>query len=171
MQRTVFYTKLDSPWGPLFLAGTEKGVSTCTFFRGQDINDILAEVANKNGDRLVKGEMGPLGPAIDLLKRYFSKKAELNRFPLDIEGSPFRLRVWSELRKIPMGRAVTYGEIAAQIGKPRSGRAIGQACGSNPAVLFVPCHRVVSAQGKLGGFAGGLNLKRSLLHHEGIKIE
>ena len=171
MERTIYYARLDSPWGPLFLAGTEKGICNCTFMRNQGITDILTLVAKTNHDGLFKGAVGPLGPAIDLLKRYFSNKAELNHYPLDIQGSPFRLRVWSALRKIPLGKVATYGEIAAKIGKPRGGRAIGQACGSNPVVLFVPCHRVVSAQGKLGGFGGGLPLKRSLLHHEGVRID
>jgi len=170
MQRTIYYARLDSPWGPLFLAGTEKGVCNCTFMRDQDITDILTQVEKRNHDALVKGAVGPLGPAIDLLKRYFSSEAELNHYPLDIQGSPFRLRVWSALRKIPLGKVATYGEIAAKIGKLRGGRAIGQACGSNPVVLFVPCHRVVSARGKLGGFGGGISLKRSLLHHEGVRI-
>jgi len=112
-----------------------------------------------------------LGPAIDLLKSYFSSKAELNRYPLDIQGSPFQIRVWSALREIPLGEVATYGEIAGQVGKPRGARAVGQACGSNPVVLFVPCHRAVASQGKLGGFGGGLPLKSSLLHHEGVRIE
>jgi methylated-DNA-[protein]-cysteine S-methyltransferase len=105
------------------------------------------------------------------LKYYFSGEAGLNRYPVDIQGSPFRLRTWAELRKIPLGKVATYGEIAAKIGKPRGARAIGQACGSNPVVLFIPCHRVVSGGGELGGFGGGLRLKRSLLLHEGADIE
>jgi methylated-DNA-[protein]-cysteine S-methyltransferase len=137
----------------------------------QGINDILNQVAKRSSDDLVKGAVGPLGPAIDLLKGYFSREGGLNHYPLDIQGSPFRLRVWSALRKISLGKIATYGEIAAKIGNPRGARAIGQACGSNPVVLFVPCHRVVSAQGKVGGFGGGLPLKRSLLHHEGVRIE
>ena len=168
MQRTIYYTKLTSPWGPLFLAGTEKGVCTCTFMRDQGITDILSQVAKRNHDGLVKGAVGPLSPAIDLLKRYFSREAELNRYALDIHGSPFRLRVWSALREIPLGKVSTYGEIAAKIGKPGGGRAIGQACGSNPVVLFVPCHRVVAAHGGLGGFGSGLYIKEALLRHEGF---
>jgi len=171
VSKSIYYTQVESPWGPLFLAVTEKGVCNCTFLRERDISDMLSRVAERNLERWVEGAAGPLGPAIDLLKDYFSGEAELNRYPVDIQGSTFRVRAWSELRKIPLGKVATYGEIAAKIGKPRGARAIGQACGSNPVVLFIPCHRVVSAQGKLGGFGGGLRLKRSLLHHEGIRIE
>lgn len=167
MQRRIFYTRLDSPWGPLFLAGTEKGVCRCTFMRDQDVTDILSQMTKGNPDAMVKGDMASVSSAVGLLKRYFSGQAELHRYPLDLQGSPFQLQVWSVLTEIPFGKVATYGEIAARIGRPRGARAVGQACGSNPVVLFVPCHRVVSSQGKLGGFGGGLDLKKSLLRHEG----
>ena len=138
MERTVFHTQLDSPWGPLFLAGTEIGVSNCTFLPDHGIADIPTQLAKKNHETMVKKAVGPLGPAIDLLKCYFSGEAELDRYPLDLQGSPFALSVWSALRKIPLGKVATYGEIAARIGKPRGARAVGQACGKNPVMLFVP---------------------------------
>jgi O-6-methylguanine DNA methyltransferase len=170
MQRSIYYTHLDSPWGRLFLAGTEIGVCNCTFLPDNTIADIPAHLAKKNRESVIREAVGPLGPAMDLLKYYFSGEADLVRYPLDLQGSPFALRVWSALRKIPLGKVATYGEIAARIGKPRGARAVGQACGKNPVILFVPCHRVVAAHGELGGFGSGLSLKEVLLGHEGLSI-
>ena len=87
--------------------------------------------------------------------------------PLDLtRGTPFQQGVWAALRKIARGRAVNYGDVAAQVGRPKAARAVGRACGANPVPLLVPCHRVVAATGGLGGFSAGLEWKRILLEHE-----
>jgi len=89
--------------------------------------------------------------------------------PLDLSaGSAFQQAVWRALAKIPLGETRSYGEIARALGKPKSVRAVGGACGANPIPVLVPCHRVLAAQGKLGGFSGGLNWKRQLLAREGL---
>jgi O-6-methylguanine DNA methyltransferase len=91
--------------------------------------------------------------------------------PLDLSaGTPFQQTVWRALGKIPVGQTLSYGEIARAIGKPKAVRAVGGACGANPIPVLVPCHRVVAANGKLGGFSGGLDWKRTLLEHEGVKL-
>lgn len=99
--------------------------------------------------------------------------SELHDFslPLEPRGTPFRLRVWDELLRIPRGEVRSYGEIATAIGAPRAARAVGGACHANPLPIFIPCHRVVGADGALTGFGGGLELKRFLLdletgHHQ-----
>ena len=89
--------------------------------------------------------------------------------PLDLAGTAFQKRVWQALRKIPAGRTKSYGEIAQAIGRPKAVRAVGGACGANPVPVLVPCHRVLAANGKIGGFSGGLERKRRLLTREGIK--
>lgn len=90
--------------------------------------------------------------------------------PLDPAGTYFQKSVWNALRKIPAGETRSYGEIAIQIGKPRAVRAVGGACGANPIPVLVPCHRVLAANRKIGGFSGGLNWKRALLSAEGINF-
>ena len=167
MAMTIYHTHLVSPWGPLFLAGTDKGICSCRFVDGKNEADAIADVLKENSDALVKENIAPLAPAVELLQRYFSGESGYLRYSLDLRGSPFQIQVWSALRQIPHGRVATYGEIAALLGKPRGARAVGQACGSNPVVLFIPCHRVVAAHGKLGGFSSGLKLKKDLLQHEG----
>jgi len=87
--------------------------------------------------------------------------------PLDLSaGTDFQRAVWEALRRIPPGQTRGYGEVAGEIGSPRAARAVGQACGANPIPLLIPCHRVLAAGGKLGGFSGGLDWKRLLLKRE-----
>ena len=89
--------------------------------------------------------------------------------PLDFSaGTEFQKSVWRELRRISAGKAKSYGDIARAIGRPRAVRAVGGACGKNPIPLLVPCHRVLAANKKIGGFSGGLHWKRKLLEREGV---
>jgi len=93
-------------------------------------------------------------------------------FPLDLSGhASFYRRVWEELLHIPWGTTATYGEIARRVGSgPQASRAVGQACGRNPLAIVVPCHRVLAANGALGGYGGGLQVKRRLLAVEGVSV-
>jgi O-6-methylguanine DNA methyltransferase len=91
--------------------------------------------------------------------------------PLDwSDGTDFQRAVWSAMRTIRVGQTLSYGEIARAIGKPKALRAVGGACGANPIPVLVPCHRVLAAKGKIGGFSGGLDWKRTLLEREGVKF-
>ena len=104
-----------------------------------------------------------------LKKILAGKKSKLQ--PLDWTGkTEFQKSVWRQMLKISTGKTKSYGEIAAAIGKPKAVRAVGGACGANPVPVLVPCHRVLAANKKLGGFSGGLDWKRSLLKREGIII-
>ena len=167
MQKKVYFTQLASPWGPLFLAGTEKGICSCRFLQGRDLSNLIYQLREKSG-HVVQEDALALASAMDALEQYFSGEKKQLSHPLDLQGTPFQILVWSALREIPLGKVASYGEIAGRIGRPLAARAVGQACGSNNVVLFVPCHRVVAAQGKLGGFGGGLDLKQALLRHEGF---
>ena len=91
--------------------------------------------------------------------------------PLDLsQATKFRLRVWPELLRIPHGETRSYGEIAEELGRRRAARAVGGACGANPIPVLIPCHRVLAANGGLGGFSGGLEWKRRLLALEGVLL-
>ncbi len=91
--------------------------------------------------------------------------------PLDAGGTPFQQRVWAALRRIPPGRTLSYGALAAQLGQPGASRAVGLANGSNPISVVVPCHRVIGADGSLTGYGGGMARKEWLLRHEGALPE
>ena len=103
------------------------------------------------------------------LKRALAGRAPQALPPLDFSGGTvFQRRVWSAMRRIACGQTRSYGEIARVIGQPKAVRAVGGACGANPIPVLVPCHRVLAANGKIGGFSGGLNWKRRLLEREGV---
>jgi O-6-methylguanine DNA methyltransferase len=91
--------------------------------------------------------------------------------PLDLSaGTDFQRAVWSAMRRIRTGQTLSYGEIARAIGRPKAVRAVGGACGANPIPVLVPCHRVLAANARIGGFSGGLDWKRALLEREGVKL-
>jgi O-6-methylguanine DNA methyltransferase len=88
--------------------------------------------------------------------------------PLDLDGTDFQKAVWQLLLRIPLGQTESYGELAARLGNPKAMRAVGGACGANPIPLLVPCHRVLAANRKIGGFSGGMDWKYKLLTIEGV---
>ena len=106
------------------------------------------------------------------LKNALAGREPKNFPPLDLSGgTTFQQNVWRALRKISRGKTCSYGEIARRIGKPKAGRAVGGACGANPIPIFVPCHRVLAANKKTGGFSCGLNWKLKVLALEGISLQ
>ena len=113
-----------------------------------------------------------LKPLIEAAKReliaYFNgSRTDFTALTIDPQGTPFQLRVWQELRRIPWGQAISYGELARRVGNPKASRAVGQANAVNPIPLIIPCHRVIAGDGSLGGYSSGLDRKRWLLRHEG----
>lgn len=150
-----------TPIGALLLTFTAKGLAAVDF-------------ADKSGCNPAPGSPPPpeLLPMIEAVKqdlhKYFTEGAtDFAGLPLDLKGTPFQLKVWQELRRIPRGRAISYRELAQRVGSPKAYRAVGQANGRNPIPIIVPCHRVIAADGSLGGYASGLDNKRWLLKHEG----
>lgn len=101
------------------------------------------------------------------LDEYFAGRRRRFDLPLQPAGTPFQLRVYEALQAIPYGTTVSYGHIARNIGQPRACQAVGQAVGSNPLLILIPCHRVIAADGSLGGFSCGTDIKRQLLAVEG----
>ncbi len=97
---------------------------------------------------------------------YFSGLLKEFSLPMEPEGTEFQKSVWHKLMEIPYGETRTYSEIASEIGKPGSARAVGSACNRNPIPVIIPCHRVVGSKGKLTGYAGGLEMKKKLLEIE-----
>lgn len=112
----------------------------------------------------------PLEAAADQLREYFAGKREQFALPFKLRGTEFQKSVWEQLQRIPYGSMRSYGDIAAAIGNARACRAVGTANRKNNLGLLVPCHRVIAAGGKLGGYAGGLGIKTRLLAHEGAVL-
>ena len=129
---------------------------------------------------LGKGLPGPGHPSCEILEKacaelrgYFSGEKVAFNIPLDLDGSgtSFQRRVWEALSEIPRGEFRTYGELAVRAGSPRAARAVGQAVGKNPLPVIFPCHRVISGDGRLGGFSCGVSLKVLLLELEGFALK
>lgn len=104
------------------------------------------------------------------LEAYFAGQRQAFSLPLNPDGTAFQRRVWQSLCDIPYGRVISYRELAAQVGSPRAFQAVGQANGGNPLPILIPCHRVIAADGTLGGYSSGVERKRFLLRLEGLSI-
>ena len=157
-------TTYDSPLGEMLLASDGRAL-TGLWFEGQ-----RHAAAGLSPDATPCDDLPAFDAARAWLRSYFSGEKDLELPALRLAGTPFQRCVWDELREVPCGRTVTYGELAARVGlrlgRPTSARAVGSAVGRNPVSVIVGCHRVLGARGELTGYAGGLWRKRALLSLE-----
>ena len=153
----IFKTTVESPLGTLRIIATDEGLRAVLWPQNDEKRLRLDSepVERTNHPVLVRAERQ--------LAEYFAGQRHAFDVPLEPVGTPFQLSAWSGLREIPYGETWTYGRQAAAIGRPRAPRAVGAANGQNPLSIFVPCHRVIGADGSLTGYAGGLESKRFLL--------
>lgn len=159
---------LNSPLGEFPAVVTDQGVCRVCF-PGDDLKSFGAWFHRWFGETPEWGDHPLLERAGVALSRYFDGVGGDFDLPLDLRGSDFQIAVWRALLRIPLGETRTYGEIAGALGRGAAGaRAVGHAVGSNPVPVFVPCHRVLGANGRLTGFGGGLAMKLKLLQVEGI---
>ncbi|HWC48658.1 MAG TPA: methylated-DNA--[protein]-cysteine S-methyltransferase [Solirubrobacterales bacterium] len=166
----VAYTTTDSPFGPLLLAQTPRGLVRIGL-PNQDADELLTDLAERVSPRVLEApaELDEVRRELDL---YFEGKLESFDLPLDWQLSGgFRQRVLRAIDRIPYGQTRSYTEMARKAGNERAVRAAGTACGSNPIPLVVPCHRVLRTGGALGGYGGGLPMKEALLQLEGVLDE
>jgi methylated-DNA-[protein]-cysteine S-methyltransferase len=154
------FDELDTPIGPLRLQFDSDGLHAVTIVRGQHAD---ADSGTGPHERY---------PRKDAFERYFDGNLDaLAGLSVIMNGTEFQQRVWQTLRTIPSGTAISYMELAKRIGNSKAMRAVGSANGRNPLCIVVPCHRVISADGSLGGFSAGLDAKRWLLRHEGVAFK
>jgi methylated-DNA-[protein]-cysteine S-methyltransferase len=152
----IHYRTIDSPIGPLALAG-----------RGQVLTNLRMVDQTYEPDRTNWVPDDRAFPdAVEQLEAYFAGERTDFDLKLSLTGSEFQRRVWQALLTIPYGETRSYGEIAEQIGASGAARAVGLANGRNPIAIIVPCHRVIGASGRLTGYGGGLERKQSLLELE-----
>jgi methylated-DNA-[protein]-cysteine S-methyltransferase len=158
---------VESPVGELYVALTPKGLARVAF-ASEDRDDVLAELAERLSPRILESRR-----ATDEIRRELAEYFEgrRTRFEVPVDRRLIRgiardvLRVTS---RIPFGRTATYTEVADRIGRPRAARAVGNALGSNPIPIVIPCHRVLRSGGALGGYGGGVERKQLLLDLEGV---
>ncbi len=162
---SVYYTALRAPIGRIFVAATESGLVRVSF-RGSEAS-FAAELRRRLRKGVVRSAER-LRPIADQLEAYFGGERLAFDLPIDLSiATPFQRRVLRATREVPAGKVVSYRDIARRIGQPGASRAVGQALGSNPVPIVIPCHRVVASDGGLGGYAGGLAIKKKLLALEG----
>jgi methylated-DNA-[protein]-cysteine S-methyltransferase len=147
-----------SPLGTLLLARTADGLAGA-WFESQKHHPAPLAAPERDDDPV-------LHRTAQQLEAYFDAVDVEFDVPLDLHGTPFQRAVWRELLRLERGTTCSYGEIAARLGRPSAGRAVGAAVGRNPVSIIVPCHRVVGRDGSLTGYAGGLERKRALLRLE-----
>jgi methylated-DNA-[protein]-cysteine S-methyltransferase len=153
-----YWHEVDSPVGPLLLAGTAQALTRVHFQAGPHPLRPAREWYH---------DAAPFVRVQTQLMEYFRGARRTFELPLAPEGTSFQLRVWRALCVIPYGETLSYGELARRLGSVNGARAVGLANGANPLPIVVPCHRVIGSDGTLTGFGGGLHIKRSLLALEG----
>ena len=151
-----------APGVTLHLAATERGICGLSFV--ESTLEFLHRQSHITGIVDWERDADPiLVDAVLQIREYFTGRRRQFELPLDLRGTPFQQKVWSALLEIPFGETRTYAQVARAVGVPAAVRAVGAANAANPVAIIVPCHRVVSTGGKLGGYAGGLEMKKRLL--------
>ena len=162
---TLDVAEFRSPIGTLVVAARDGRLCALEFAARWPRRQRL--LARRFGSLTIHRAPDPAG-AVTALRSYFAGDRDaLGRIAVDPHGTEFQRRVWAALARIPAGETRSYRDLAAAIGSPTAVRAVGAANGANPVALVIPCHRVIAADGTLGGYAGGLHRKRWLLEHEG----
>jgi AraC family transcriptional regulator of adaptative response/methylated-DNA-[protein]-cysteine methyltransferase len=165
---TLTFACRDTVLGPILMAATDRGVCFAQF--GNDCESLQAQLRAEYPQAELQAYQGQtdqqLDRWIDALNGYIQNKQPRPEIPLDLQGTAFQIKVWEFLLSIEEGDVVSYSELAEGIGRPRAVRAAASACGANRIAVLVPCHRILRADGGLGGYRWGLERKRTLLDGE-----
>lgn len=165
----ITYAISESPLGCLLVAATQRGVCAVTL---GDSDAALEEGLHREFPAAtLRRSDDHLKDMVTMVLRYLVGKEPRAELPLDVRATAFQRRVWQHLQSIPIGRTATYGEVARAIGLRTGARAVARACASNPVAVIIPCHRVISADGGLGGYRWGTERKRALLERERARIQ
>jgi len=161
----LFYDTFMTPLGNFSIAVNEKGAIAAAAFG--DETALKKCLKNRGGVPDLVRDARAVAGLRKQVDAYFAGSRKPFIFDLDVEPTAFQDQVWGALKGIPYGETRSYGELAAGLGNPKASRAVGRANGANPVCLFVPCHRVIGADGSLTGYAYGEKVKRGLLEIEG----
>jgi len=165
---TLTWACRDTVLGPILMAATDRGVCFAQF--GSDGASLLEKLQSEFPRAQLQAYQGHTGPQldewIDALNRYIQNKRPRPDIPLDLQGTAFQIKVWEFLLSLEEGDVISYSELAQGIDRPKAVRAAASACGANRIAVLVPCHRILRADGGLGGYRWGLQRKRALLDGE-----
>lgn len=163
---SINHSFAKSPFGDILVASTQKGIFHMAFVTDQ--REALSSLQERFPNATYHQQTDGTQQDALFIFKYDWKK--LKQIKLHLNGTPFQLKVWETLLKIPMGNLTTYGKIAKQIGQPTASRAIGNAIGNNPVAFLIPCHRVIQSSGNIGGYAWGYTRKSAIIGWEAAKI-
>ena len=161
---TIFYSATPCPLGFLLVAATERGI--CKLSLGDAPAPLIADLAAEfDRAERIQDDAG-VGYWVERIIAYLEGWQPNLDLPLDLRATAFQLKVWAELQAIPVGETRSYSEVAAAIGQPSASRAVAGACARNPVALVIPCHRIIRADNRLGGYRWGIERKRAILERE-----
>lgn len=164
----IGYTIFDTEIGTLFAAFSRRGISALQFFCDEGTHTEQLRRRFKCG---VVYDASLTRTVFRFLRNYLMGNHPICSWDVDLYGlSPFDKRILSVVRNIPYGSVASYSDVASAAGVPKAARAVGNVMRRNPIVIIIPCHRVIRADGSLGGFGGGIGLKERLLHIEGVSL-
>ncbi len=158
----------SSPIGKLLVAQSEKGL--CAVQVRDSEAALEHSLRERFADALVVRDERALAPLRKMVLAAIAGRPAPRSLKLDIQGTEFQRSVWKELQRIPAGVTRSYADIAKAIGNPKATRAVANACGANHLPILVPCHRVIAKDGAIGGYTGGVHIKRALLDAEGVEL-
>ncbi|MCP5509565.1 MAG: methylated-DNA--[protein]-cysteine S-methyltransferase [Chlamydiales bacterium] len=158
--------QIETPLGPMIAIGNKQALYLLEFSARCNIKHEIEKLQTVSQASIISGKTDSIDSIRKELQQYF--KGELSYFhtPLKMTGTSFQIQVWLRLKKIPFGTTCSYSDIAQEIQKPTSIRAVGGANAANQLAIVIPCHRVISSRGELTGYAGGLSKKQWLIDHE-----
>lgn len=161
-KQLLYYGRLNHSNWELYIAATDRGLC----FVGspnKGLDEMQAWAFRSRPKAKLIDDEEKVIRYTQQIKEYLDGERKEFDVPVDLQGTPFQELVWKELRKIPYGEVVSYSDIAARIASPKAVRAVGSANGANPVMIVVPCHRVISKNGSLAGFRGGIEMKKALV--------
>ncbi|UOY06517.1 methylated-DNA--[protein]-cysteine S-methyltransferase [Muricauda sp. SCSIO 64092] len=162
---SINFSFAESPFGNLIVASTPKGICHMAF--SNDEEKAMRELKTRFANATYRQVVDTLQQ--DALFIFQNDWSKLNQIKLHLNATPFQLKVWEALLKIPHGQLTTYGAIAKRINAPKASRAVGTAIGNNPVAYLIPCHRVIKASGTIGGYAWGSTRKTAMIGWEAVR--
>jgi methylated-DNA-[protein]-cysteine S-methyltransferase len=161
-------TTVESPIGTLLVESDGRAITQITLPGKFTQRASMSPTSSNSNNKTENENSAVLSRAVRQLDEYFAGKRTEFDLPLELEGTAFQKDVWLALAEIPYGKTISYAELASMVGRPSAFRAVGQANGANPIPIVLPCHRVIASGGGIGGYGGGLEMKRRLLALEGV---
>ena len=165
-----FFGQGTTPIGPIWVVWTDKGLCGLRLIHGLDYRAMIREMTHLLPHLNFREDNRAARPLVRQINEVLSGNLRATQVRLDLVGTPFHRRVWKEMLRVPWGQTCSYSELARRVGRPRAVRAVASACARNPIALVVPCHRILRADGNLGGYYYGLDCKRKLLRLEKASV-